>query len=81
MERDGYTCQICKDNKGNNLVPHHLQGFANFKELRMVVDNGITLCNECHNEFHKKYSTHNNTKIQFCEFKKEKDSFLEKLTQ
>ena len=34
--------------------------------------NGVILKKELHNEFHKRYGTHNNTLIQFKEFFKEK---------
>lgn len=52
FERDNYTCNICKE-KGNKLVAHHLESFAINKELRTDMNNGITLCKQCHNEFHK----------------------------
>ena len=67
-KRDLYTCQICKDNKGGNLVAHHIEGYNHNKNLRLINSNGITLCNKCHNKFHKKYGWGNNTKKQFMEF-------------
>jgi len=53
-ERDNYTCQHCGDNKGGNLNPHHIKSFAEYPELRYDVENGITLCKNCHIAIHRK---------------------------
>ncbi len=63
FERDNWTCQICGQN-GGKLVVHHINNFAEFPELRLAIDNGITLCNDCHKEFHKTYGFKNNTREQ-----------------
>lgn len=47
FKRDNYTCQTCKK-VGGTLQAHHIKGWAKYKKLRYVVDNGITLCVECH---------------------------------
>lgn len=47
FERDNFTCQFCEV-RGVYLTVHHIKSWANFPELRFVVDNGITLCEECH---------------------------------
>lgn len=67
-ERDNYTCQICRDNTGGNLVVHHLNGFHWDAESRTEVDNGVTLCNECHNEFHSMYGRTHNNLFQFAQY-------------
>lgn len=47
-DRDKYTCQKCGNKSGGNLNSHHLMKFSEYPELRTVLDNGITLCEECH---------------------------------
>lgn len=71
-ERDNYTCQVCGDNKGGNLVAHHKDGYNWCKERRTDVSNGVTLCDKCHDEFHSIYGYGNNTEEQFNEFLRNK---------
>jgi len=52
--RDKFTCQKCGDNRGGNLNAHHIKPFAEYIDLRMDLDNGITLCIDCHKLEHKK---------------------------
>lgn len=47
FERDGYTCQDC-GTKGGTLNADHIFPFAHFPELRLAVENGRTLCEDCH---------------------------------
>jgi 5-methylcytosine-specific restriction endonuclease McrA len=47
FERDGYTCRHC-DKVGGKLNAHHIKSYRNFPELREVLENGLTLCVECH---------------------------------
>lgn len=68
FERDNYTCQKCGDNKGGNLVAHHLNGYHWCKDERVDVNNGITLCTTCHKLFHEIYSKKFNTKEQYEEW-------------
>lgn len=67
FERDSYTCQCC-NKVGHNLNAHHLDGYNWCIEKRLDVDNGITVCDECHKQFHKIYGKGDNTKEQFEEF-------------
>ena len=73
-ERDNYTCQVCgQEGNGHNLNAHHLNGYNWYKEGRTDINNGITLCETCHKEFHKLYGQGNNTKEQFEEYLKNKE--------
>lgn len=64
--RDNYTCQICKET-GGKLNAHHLNSWDTHKEERFEIDNGVTLCEKCHKEFHRIYGYGNNTKEQFTQ--------------
>lgn len=65
--RDNWTCQKCKI-RGGVLHSHHIQNFAQVPELRTSIGNGITLCDKCHREFHRKYGRKNNTRSQLVEY-------------
>lgn len=52
FERDAYTCQKCGQ-IGYKLNAHHIIPFAVNKELRLDLNNGITLCESCHRIEHK----------------------------
>jgi hypothetical protein len=66
-ERDNFTCKCC-NKKGGYLIAHHLDGYHWSKEKRTDVDNGVTLCKTCHDDFHSIYGRKNNTRKQFDEF-------------
>jgi len=65
--RDRWTCQKCKE-KGVKLNSHHLQGFSKYPDFRFTIDNGVTLCERCHVEFHNSYGRTDNIKEQFFKF-------------
>lgn len=53
--RDNWTCQFCglRSHIGLDekvyLEAHHIKSFKDYPKLRFDVNNGITLCRDCHN--------------------------------
>lgn len=49
FKRDDYTCQDCGSSGANTyLNAHHIKPREEYPELEADVDNGITLCTDCH---------------------------------
>ena len=67
LARDNYTCQCCGQEHGD-LEVHHLDGYSWCKERRTDDTNGITLCANCHANFHSIYGKKHNTQKQFEEW-------------
>ena len=47
FERDNYTCQSCYK-RGGEMQADHIKQFAYHPELRLDLNNGRTLCLDCH---------------------------------
>jgi hypothetical protein len=58
FERDNYTCQNEQCNHTCYILnAHHIYPFKDCyedDEILYNIDNGITLCEECHREYHKR---------------------------
>lgn len=52
FERDDYTCIDC-GNKNCKLNAHHIKSWLEYPNNRYDIDNGATLCIDCHKRVHK----------------------------
>ena len=68
FKRDNYTCQCCGLKPKRGLVAHHLNGYNWCIEGRTDDKNAVTLCNNCHSNFHFIYGCGDNTKEQYEEW-------------
>lgn len=66
--RDNWTCQKCDEMKSGSFNAHHIQNFHQYPELRFAINNGITFCEKCHNEFHRRFGFRNNNQKQVKQF-------------
>lgn len=69
--RDNNTCVICGyiHKEKYDIDVHHLDVYFWCAERRTDISNGVVLCSKnCHQNFHNKYGTDNNTEEQFKEF-------------
>lgn len=48
FRRDGYACVWGGREHGSNIHADHIKRFADYPELRFKLDNGRTLCENCH---------------------------------
>lgn len=52
LERDGHACTRC--GSGAALHAHHVVRWADDPSQRLLIDNGVTLCQPCHIEEHRR---------------------------
>ena len=66
-KRDNYICQKCGQH-GGDLNAHHIESYAANPDTRTTLSNGVTLCEDCHKDFHHQYGKGNNNREQFSKF-------------
>ena len=66
-KRDNYTCAKCGA-YGRRLNAHHINSWNEHEDKRFDLENGITLCESCHKNFHSEYGYGNNNEHQFNKF-------------
>ena len=60
-DRDNHTCQFCGSSISGTLNAHHIDSWATHKSERFNIDNGVTLCETCHDachDYHKNALSH-----------------------
>ena len=62
------SCIKCGKHFDKGLNAHHLNSKDWDKDNMYNVDNGVPLCNECHQDYHMLYGYGNNTEEQFLEW-------------
>ena len=67
LARDHYTCQCC-GKKHEELEVHHLNGYSWYIEGRTDDTNALTLCSNCHTNYHSQYGNKHSTKEEFEEW-------------
>lgn len=75
-ERDNYKCRVC-GKYGVSLNSHHIYSWNRFEHHRYDLNNGVTLCSNCHELFHGIYGKGDNIPYQFKQFVKTFSLFKE----
>jgi hypothetical protein len=52
FKRNNFICQHCGQ-RGGKLNAHHIYLWKDYPKLRYDINNGITLCKDCHNKLHR----------------------------
>lgn len=72
FDKYDYTCQCCGmkriKNSQQEINAHHIKNLSDNIDLAFDENNGIVLCEICHNKFHSIYGKHNNNEKQLQDF-------------
>ena len=68
--RDSQTCLCCGRKFENHLQVHHIMPLSKYPELACVPENLASLCQQCHDKYHKLYE-HNEGAVSFATFLKQ----------
>ena len=53
LKKDGFKCVKCGCTTG--LQAHHIYSWKYYLDQRFNIDNGLTVCTECHKEIHNRF--------------------------
>jgi len=56
LKRDGSRCRLC--NSTDSLETHHIRPFRFYPKDRWKIENGLTLCHDCHLKVRNKEEEH-----------------------
>jgi len=71
FERDKFLCQMPGCNQQERFLnAHHIKKFIDYPELRLEINNGITLCKNCHNKTKKNEEKLENMFMEIIKSKK-----------
>lgn len=70
FQRDHYRCRCCggRGDRKHGVQAHHILNYSSNPEVRFSLDNGITLCYQCHTKFHSIYGKKDNNLSQLIAF-------------
>ena len=90
-KRDKYVCQTCgtnceqKETQDMQLHAHHIISYDNTLSLddteNYKLENGATLCEKCHGEFHMLFGKKGNNRKQYRTFKAMKQLQIEMMSK
>jgi len=62
FKRDAFLCQRCFIKR--DVEAHHIKNWKDNELLRHEISNGITLCKQCHAQFHSHFGKKNTNNLQ-----------------
>ena len=65
LRRDDYRCMFCGEVKKGKMEADHINLWKNYPKLRYDINNGQTLCRECH-VIKTQYELRKNTQVIFA---------------